>query len=445
MDALNEARSKEKADYGGTWDTGGLSKLKGWFDGVMDKIDDLFDGDDGGEVPCGKRAPMSVIVKPVIRFETSGVGSKTVVYDRVSSSAGMSYGIFQMIVLKNCGKDTLHAFVNWLEKKDKEIHGRLGPKLGSACYENGAFHKEWIAVAEKYKGRFDDLQTEYMMLHKWPEIYEPVKKKLGIDLYERSWAVQAAALSRITQHSPKSAVRCFVESYKKGISDKEWIRGIYQVSYGIASSNGNNLRTRLVEQEPKMLLEMVDQYKGKQDGDCAGGGNYSCDGRPKKGTHPTADWKKYKVGAGSDALIAVPAKKHFNFVNLGGSAAMRKASFDSIDKIAKAYKDKFGKTMQLTSTHRPSFPDWHATGYAIDVDTPNTMRSLPGGGFGFASKKEVDEWKWVIDQLIDDGWDWLIFGDSALVKHAKKRGITAWHDTKVHHNHLHMSVPLCKK
>ncbi|MBA4293718.1 hypothetical protein C0431_12220 [bacterium] len=445
MDEIADQRFNERADYGGDWSTGGLGKLKSWFSGVMDKIEDILDGDDNDDVPCGKRAPMSVIVKPVIRFETSGVGSKTVVYDRVSSSAGMSYGIFQMIVLKNCGKDTLHAFVNWLKGKDKEIHGRLEPKLGSACYENGAFHKEWIAVAEKYKTRFDNLQTEYMMIHKWPEIYNPVKKATGIDLYERSWAVQAAALSRITQHSPKSAVRCFVESYKKGISDKEWIRGIYEVSYSIASSNGNNLRTRLVEQEPKMLLAMVDQYKDKQNGDCAGGGNYSCDGRPKKGTHPTKDWRNYKVAAGSDSLISMPSSRNFNYVNLGGSAAIRKASFDSINKIAKAYKDKYGKKMQLTSTHRPSFPDWHATGYAIDVDTPNTMRPLPGGGFGFASKKEREEWKWVIDQLIDDGWDWLIFGDSALVNHAKKRGITAWHDTKVHHNHLHMSVPLCKK
>lgn len=445
MDELAKARMEQKADYGDEWNVSGLGKLKGWFDGIMDKIDDMMDGDDDSDVPCGKRAPMSVIVKPVIRFETSGVGSKTVVYDRVSSTAGMSYGIFQMIVLKNCKEDTLHAFVRWLKGKDKEIYDVLGPKLGSACYENGAFHKQWIAVANKYKTRFDDLQTEYMMLKKWPLIANPVKQKTGIDLFERSWAIQAAALSRITQHSPQSAVRCFVESYKKGISDKEWIRGIYEVSYAIASSNGNNLRTRLVEQEPKMLLEMVDQYKDKQNGDCAGGGNYSCDGRPKKGTHPTQDWKKYKAPGGSSELINIPATKNFRFVNVGGSPRIRKASFDSVNKIAKAYKDKFGKTMQLTSTHRPDFPDWHATGYAVDIDTPNTMRSLPGGGFGFSSKSEREEWKWVIDQLIDDGWDWLIFGDSALVAHAKKRGITAWHDTKVHHNHLHMSVPLCKK
>ncbi|MGF0347789.1 hypothetical protein ACQR3P_29535 [Rhodococcus sp. IEGM1300] len=446
MDQIADERFNMKADYGGEWSTGGLGKLKDWFGGVMDKIDDIMDGITGeDDVACGKKAPMNVIVKPVIRFETSGVGSKTVVYDRVSSSAGMSYGIFQMIVLKNCGKDTLHLFVEWLKGKDKEIYNQLGPKLNSACYENGAFHKEWIAVANKYKVRFDNLQTEYMMLKKWPEIYNPIKKKIGVDLFERSWAIQAAALSRITQHSPKSAVSCFVDTYKKGISDKEWIRAIYDRSYAIASSNGNNLRTRLKEQEPKMLFDMLEQYKGKQDGDCAGGGDYSCDGRPKKGTHPTKDWRNYKVAAGSGSLIAIPGTKNFNFVNLGGSSAMRKASFDSINKIAKAYKQKYGKTMQLTSTHRPTFPDWHATGYAIDVDTPNTMRHLPGGGFGFSSKTTRDEWKWVIDQLIDDGWDWLIFGDSQLVAHAKKRGITAWHDTKVHHNHLHMSVPLCKK
>lgn len=448
IDEIIDARMKEKADYGGEWETGGLGKLKSWFSGVMDKIDGIMDGitnKDGDDVPCGKKAPMSVIVKPVIRFETSGVGSKMVVYDRVSPSAGMSYGIFQMIVMKNCKEDTLHGFVRWLQNKDKDIYKQLGPKLGSACYENGAFHKEWVAVANKYKARFDDLQTEYMMLKKWPMIYDPVKKRIGVDLFERSWAIQAAALSRITQHSPKSAVSCFVDTYKKGISDKEWIRAIYARSYAIGRANGMNMRTRLVEQEPKMLLEMVDQYKGKENGDCAGGGQYSCDGRPKKGTHPTKDWRNYKVAAGSSALINMPATRNFNFVNLGGSPAIRKASFDSINKIAKAYQDKFGKKMQVTSTHRPTFPDWHATGYGVDIDTPNTMRHLPGGGFGFSSKTTRDEWKWVIDQLIDDGWDWLIFGDGELVKHAKKRGITAWHDTKVHHNHLHISVPLCKK
>lgn len=451
LQSLNESKQREnkkrderddlKPDYGSDWSKNGLKKLVDWFEGLKEAIVDLVDGDD--DSGCGKIAPPLVLVETVMRFETSGRGSNTAIYDNVSPSAGMSYGIFQMIVLKNCGEDTLHGFVRWLKNKDKDVYADLHPHLSTACYDNSAFKKAWLKAASKYKKRFDELQINYMKSFKWPMIYDPIKKQIGVDLNERSWAIQAAAMSRITQHGPSSAVRCFTETYRKGITDKEWIRKIYDKSYSIAAANGVNLHSRLKVEEPKMLLEMLDKYKDNQSSSC---GDYSCDGRPKV-SNIESDWKKYKLAAGSgkDMVALSSAQKEFSFINLGGSPYLRKASLDSINKVGKLFKKKYGIALSVTSTHRPDFPDWHATGYAVDIDTPNTMGSLPGGSFGFRSSKEVEKWKWVVDQLIDEGWDWFIFGDKRIIDHAKKRGAHTWWKPDNHADHLHVSVPLCKK
>lgn len=437
-----DERFNMKPDYGSEWSKNGLQKLVSWFDGLKDAIADLVSGDDDS-AGCGKEAPPLVLVETIMRFETSGRGSNTAVYDNVSATAGMSYGIFQMIVLKNCKEDTLHAFVRWLKNKDKEVYNALHPHLNTACYDNSAFKKAWIAAAKKYKKRFDELQIKYMKAVKWPMIYDPIKKQIKVDLNERSWAIQAAAFSRITQHGPRSAVRCFTETYREGISDKEWIRKIYDKSYSIAAANGANLHSRLKVEEPKMLLKMLEKYKDNQSASC---GDYSCDGRPKA-QNVERDWRNYKLraGSGKDMVALNGAKKEFSFVNVGGSPYLRKASLDSLNKVARAFNKKYGMALTLTSTHRPEFPDWHSTGYAIDIDTPNTMRSLPGGSFGFSNKKEVEKWTWVVDQLIDEGWDWFIFGDKRIIDHAKKRGAHTWWKPDNHADHLHVSVPLCKK
>ena len=437
-----EERLALKPDYGNEWSKVGLKKLVDWFEGLKDAINDMMDGDDDS-AGCGKEAPPMVLVETILRFETSGRGSSTAVYDNVSSTAGMSYGIFQMIVLKNCGEDTLHGFVRWLKNKDKDVYGDLHPHLSTACYDNSAFKKAWIAAAKKYKKRFDELQINYMKSIKWPMIYNPIKKQIKVDLNERSWAIQAAAFSRITQHSPPSAVRCFTETYREGITDKEWIRKIYDKSYAIAASNGANLHTRLKVEEPKMLLAMLEKYKDNQSSSC---GDYNCDGRPKA-KNVTNDWKNYRLpsGGGKDMVSLSSAKKEFTFINVGGSPRIRKVSLESVNKIARAFKKKYGTNLVVTSTHRPEFPDWHATGFAVDIDTPNTMRSLPGGSFGFSDKGEIEKWKWVVDQFIDEGWDWFIFGDKRIIDHAKKRGVTTWWKPQNHADHLHISVPLCKK
>lgn len=181
----------------------------------------------GSDAAIGTKAPYKYLTQFVRKYETSNAGSTSVYND--SKYGGMSYGFYQMA--SRAG--TPQSFVRGLSGKDDEIYERLGNKLGSVSQVNGAFAKEWIAVAKRYKTRFTDLEHAYA----YKEYYQPardgIRSRTGVDINKRSWAVQAALLSTAIQfgtgstRSAKGAIPIFSNTYKKGISDEAWLRAIY--------------------------------------------------------------------------------------------------------------------------------------------------------------------------------------------------------------------------
>lgn len=181
----------------------------------------------GSDAAIGTKAPFKDLTAFVRKYETSNAGSTSIYNDR--KYGGMSYGYYQMA--SRAG--TPQKFVRGLSGKDDEIYERLANKLSSVSQVNGAFAKEWLAVAQRYKSRFTDLEHAYA----YKEYYQPARdgilRRTGIDVNKRSWAMQAALLSTAIQFgtgsstSAKGAVPIFSLTYKKGISDDTWLRAIY--------------------------------------------------------------------------------------------------------------------------------------------------------------------------------------------------------------------------
>ena len=181
----------------------------------------------GSDAAIGTKAPYKYLTQFVRKYETSNAGS-TSIYNDVRYG-GMSYGYYQMATRAGTPQD----FVKWLANRDDEIYERLNVKIGSVSQVNGTFAKEWIAVAQRYKTRFTDLEHAYAKQKYYDKAREGIRKRIGIDVNKRSWALQAALLSTAIQFgngsstSVKGAIPIFSTMYKKGASDATWLRAIY--------------------------------------------------------------------------------------------------------------------------------------------------------------------------------------------------------------------------
>lgn len=181
----------------------------------------------GSDAALGTKAPYKYFTQFVRKYETSNAGSSTIYNDK--KYGGLSYGFYQMATRSG----TPQKFVKWLAGKDDEIYERLGNKVGSVAMLNGPFAKEWIAVAKRYKTRFTELEHAYAKHFYYEEARKGIRGKIDVDINKRSWALQAALLSTAIQFgvgsktSLKGAIPIFSKTYKKGISDEDWIRAIY--------------------------------------------------------------------------------------------------------------------------------------------------------------------------------------------------------------------------
>jgi cell wall-associated NlpC family hydrolase len=145
----------------------------------------------------------------------------------------MSYGIFQITAGRGGGEGySLYEFLNWLKSKDSEIHGMLNRYRSSAKSPSGQFRREWERVGKAYPDRFDNLQIRFMKETKFNKVVSDVQALTGINIYERSWGMQAIALSTTTQFGPgsksssKGAVPILARTFKSGMDDDGWISAV---------------------------------------------------------------------------------------------------------------------------------------------------------------------------------------------------------------------------
>ncbi|RHW32000.1 lysozyme family protein [Oceanobacillus profundus] len=137
--------------------------------------------------------------------------------------------------------------------------------------------------------------------------------------------------------------------------------------------------------------------------------------------------------------------RKFNVTLVGSSTSlMRKGTFDLLNQIAQDYKKSTGKTINITSAYRANDPNWHGTGYGVDIDTPNTMRRLSGGKLGFPNGNDKNEAVKLIEASIKAGFSGIYFGDWFIIENMKRKypKVQFTYEPNNHHNHLHLSYPL---
>jgi hypothetical protein len=163
--------------------------------------------------------------------------------------------------------------------------------------------------------------------------------------------------------------------------------------------------------------------------------------------------QKYHLSYDQAKKVLIDAAKQsdraFNIHLAGGSSTslMRKGTYQLVNQLAKLYKQQTGETITVTSAYRINDPNWHGTGYGVDIDTPNTMRILSGGKLGFPPGKDRENATLLTDLACQLGFDGIVFGDYYILEAMKKKykGLLTQYRPGDHHNHLHLSYPKPKK
>jgi beta-N-acetylglucosaminidase len=134
-------------------------------------------------------------------------------------------------------------------------------------------------------------------------------------------------------------------------------------------------------------------------------------------------------------------KTNFKVTLVTPSAYIRRASYDYLEALGKAYKERTGETLVVTSAYREGDPDWHGTGFGVDVDTPNA--GYIGGRCRFPrGSREKQNLKILMELAISVGFDGIIHGDVDVVEELKSK----YPNKRImqrddHFNHLHLSYP----
>lgn len=193
------------------------------------------------------------------------------------------------------------------------------------------------------------------------------------------------------------------------------------------------------------IKNILRYYKGDIDSSCGGADDApSVTGQSGKA--------KYRLSFSNakKKLVAVNSQKDRKFgVTMVGSRSkpyLRKGTYALLNQVAQQYKKATGETIVLTSAYRTNDSNWHGTGYAADIDTPNTMRRLSNGKLGFPNGKHKNNARKLVDLCLKAGFDGIYFGDYNIVQEMKKKypnRIIVYEPTQ-HHNHLHVSYPVKK-
>jgi Lysozyme-like len=163
--------------------------------------------------------------------------------------------------------------------------------------------------------------------------------------------------------------------------------------------------------------------------------------------------QKYHLSLDQARKVLIDAKaqkdREFTIQLAGGSSTslMRKGTYQLVNQLAKLYKQRTGQTLKVTSAYRINDPNWHGTGYAVDIDTPNTMRTLAGGKLGFPPGRDKENATLLTDLACQVGFNGIVFGDYYILESMKRKykGLVTQYRPHDHHNHLHLSYPTGKK
>lgn len=151
--------------------------------------------------------------------------------------------------------------------------------------------------------------------------------------------------------------------------------------------------------------------------------------------------KKYQTSTGKELVELGEGPWRVYMVSGGGQPKVRPGTKAALKRALEAY----GLPVTVTSAWRKGDPNWHGTGWAVDLDTPNTM-VWRGGKLRFPNGKIKNNARKLVKCCLDAGFRGLYFGDWDIVQEMRKEyGADAIHyDPSGHWNHLHLSYPTSK-
>lgn len=193
-------------------------------------------------------------------FESGEKGVGAVGYD---PSGGTSYGVYQIASRPGSMGD----FIKYLRKRQPEWAHRLqaaGPaNTGST---RGAMPGEWKKIAQENPKRFEQLQRDFIRTHFHNPAAKSIYHTTGLDVNQRSQALQEVLWSTAVQHGAAGARKIFAKAVRqlelrgRELSDAALIQRVYKVraeyTGGLSASYKTSLSNRF-QQEQNMALAML--------------------------------------------------------------------------------------------------------------------------------------------------------------------------------------------
>lgn len=168
------------------------------------------------------------------KYETGGKGTASI-SNTAGDVGGASYGKAQL----SHKMGSLKEFVDSLKDKDPQMYQQLSSTYGSAGQgKQGQFGQTWMQLSQN--ANFRKYESEFIG-NKF--LSGPLSKLKSDSLKQKiqsNPAIQEMFLSTTINHGAGGGVETFNKVYKEGMSDEEFIKGIYQERANRASKSGNS-------------------------------------------------------------------------------------------------------------------------------------------------------------------------------------------------------------
>lgn len=237
--------------------TAGIQPALTAFDSLLKVLESI--------IPSVGKPPPSIKAAPGIgslskKFESGTRGSEAVGYD---TTGGTSYGKYQIATKTG----TMKKFMDFLETDNPEAYKRLKAAGPADAGKEGAFAKEWQALARE--GKLGDSEHRFIKASHYDKAITGLSDPTLQQMIVGSSALQEVMWSTAVQHGAAGAKRIFEKVYRRGISEQDLIKGVYAeraTKFGSSTLQvQESVRNRFVEEE-QMALRMVTPKPGAATG-----------------------------------------------------------------------------------------------------------------------------------------------------------------------------------
>lgn len=371
-------------------------KIKGWFGALWDKVKSFFGNkDDGACIPKGdvstggKAKGLSKyfdVIGPKIEAESKAQGIPA--YAEILKALTMQESGGNYIKLPDVmqSSESMGKPIGYIKNVDQSIKQGVTHFKNQLAKANGDI--KLVLQSYNFGGGFID----YCM------------KNGGKYTYELAYSFSESMVKKVGR----------ISRVPPGYGDSKYVERVLRY-YDGALPNG--------ECE-------------KGGGGAVTGGASSCPsvfGSEGKSKYHSNGGDLVELGSGPWGIIIVGG---------GGTSKVRQGTKEALKAALTAY----GKKINVTSGWRPGDRNWHGTGWAVDLDTPNTMRNI-NGKMRFPEGGDKNDARKLADCCIQAGFRGIYFGDWDIVQemNAKYGAGTCTYDPGGHWNHFHCSYPVCKK